>query len=279
MAGIKITELPPSGTLEITDLTYAVKTSTDTSVQTTFADILNLVQRVQSGDVFGGTMVRLSAEFGSELLLVTGQSGSFTGIQYEQDYSANYVDNSLIARKDAPLIIRSNGTPCLNNVIPLRVGDLYFDHGGNDLYYAYDVADCLNWIKIQKSIGEAYNPTQISFPIVNQSISFTQGTYNYVGSVVSCKVKVQLLMGGLAFHSYTFKINLPIVPSGSFANTYDIQGSVIPSGNVTLWHKVNHTSIIASDQIGIPCAEIFVETDNSMNGVCEFVIDFSYIMF
>lgn len=285
MAGIKVTALPPSGALEKIDITYLVDVSDDaespegTSKQATIQNIIDAVDQIKGGDSGAGTERKVSADYGSELILISGQSGSFTGAQYLADYSTNYVDNSLIARKDAPKIRVSNDTPCASGDAPLRIGDIWIDTDRSEFYYAVGNTLCSDYIRLLPTSGGVYNPIQISIPIAAQSITFFQGSYNYAGSVISCKVKVELLMGGAAFHSYTFKINLPLLPSGNFGNTYDIQGSVIPFGNTTLWHKVNHTSIIASSNTGIPCAEIFVETDNSMDGTCEFVIDFSYIMF
>lgn len=277
MAGIKITELPPIGTLEKTDLTYVVDVSDDTSKQATIQDIISAVDQVSITDGDGYAVIQAQDSFG---LKVKTDNGAFQGLYYNDDYSANYTDNSLIARKDAPRVYRIANTPCDDGLIPLAVGDIYIDTTNNDFYYSYATTDCSNWRKLAQTNGGGYSANIVSTAIANQTIVFLGGIWNLAGNVVNCKTRVQLTMSPL--HTYTFQISLPLIPSSTFGIATQIQGSVTPFGSQVLWHKVNHTSIYAAtstNPVGDPCAEIVVEVDNSMSGLCQFVLDFSYEMF
>ena len=277
MAGIKITELPPIGTLEKTDLTYVVDVSDDTSKQATIQDIISAVDQVGITDGDGYAVLQATDSFG---LKVKSDNAAFQGIYYNEDNSANYTDLSLIARQDAPRVYRIPNTPCDEGLIPISIGDIYIDTTNNDFYYSYATTDCSNWRKLAQTNGGGYSANIVSTPLANQTIVFLGGIWNLAGNVVNCKTRVQLTMSPL--HTYTFQIDLPLMPSSTFGLATQIQGSVTPFGSQVLWHKVNHTSIYASSSTltaGDPCAEIVVEVDNSISGLCQFVLDFSYEMF
>jgi hypothetical protein len=277
MAGIKVTDLPSIGTLEKTDITYIVDSSNDTSKQATIQNIIEAVDRVGLDDNDGNAVLQAVDSFG---LKVKSDNAAFQGIYYNEDNSANYTDLSLIARQDAPRVYRIANTPCDEGLIPLAVGDIYIDTTNYDFYYSYATTDCSNWRKLAQTNGGGYSANLVSTALANQTIVFLGGIWNLAGNVVNCKTRVQLTMSPL--HSYTFQISLPLDPSATFGIATQIQGSVTPFGQTTLWHKVNHTSVIAATStspMGNPCAEIFVEVDNSMNGLCQFVVDFSYEMF
>jgi hypothetical protein len=277
MAGIKVTELPSIGTLEKTDITYVVDVSNDTSKQATIQDVVNAVDQVGLEDNDGFASISVTDSTG---IKVKSNNGAFQGLYYNEDNSANYQSNSLITRADAPRIYNIPNTPCDEGLIPLAVGDIYIDANTDDFYYSFATTDCSNWRKLAQTNGGGYTANIVSILPAGQAVSFFGGNWNLAGNVVSCKTRAQLTMGGTAGHSYTFQISLPLVPSSTFGINTQIQGSVIPFGSTTLWHKVNHTSVIASnDPSSQPCAEIFVEVDNSMNGLCQFVFDFSYEMF
>ena len=278
MAGIKVTELPSIGTLEKTDITYVVDVSNDTSKQATIQDVVNAVDQVGLEDNDGFASISVTDSTG---IKVKSNNGAFQGLYYNEDNSANYQSNSLITRADAPRIYNIPNTPCDEGLTPLAIGDIYIDSNTYDFYYSFNTTDCSNWRKLAQTNGGGYSANVVNIPVANQTISFLGGIWNFAGNVVSCKKRFQLTMGGSAGHSYTFQIDLPLVPSASFGIATQIQGSVIPFGATTLWHKVNHTSVFAAtSQLGAnPCAEIFVEVDNSMNGLCQFVFDFSYEMF
>jgi len=276
MAGIKITELPSIGTLEKTDLTYVVDVSDDTSKQATIQNIIEAVDQVGITDVDGYAVLQATDSFG---LKVKSNNAAFQGIYYNEDNSANYTDLSLITRQDAPRVYRIPQPPCDEGLTPLSIGDIYIDSANYDFYYSYATTDCSNWRKLAQTNGGGYSANIVSTPITNQTIIFFGGIWNLAGNVVNCKTRVQLTMNPL--HTYQFQIDLPLVPSAQFGIATQIQGSVIPFGTTTLWHKVNHTSIFAASPTlgGNPCAEIYVEVENSMNGLCQFVLDFSYEMF
>jgi hypothetical protein len=273
MAGIKITELPVSGSLEKTDLTYVVDVSTDTSKQATIQNVIDAVDQVGITDVDGYAVLQAIDSFG---LKVKSDNAAFQGIYYNEDNSANYTDNSLIARKDAPKVLQFANTPCDEGENPTRVGDIYIDSLNNKVYLASNINTCTDWVKIESIESSTYNPSVI-LPSVNQIISFIGAAiYTRVGDIVSCKIRLSLTFGGVSGHNYNFYVSLPIPPTNPFGINTQVLGSVIPFGNVTLWHKVNHTSIIAN--VLNDYAEIDVEVDNSMNGVCQFVLDFSYLV-
>lgn len=217
---------------------------------------------LQAGDSFG--------------LKVKSDNPLFQGIYYNEDNSANYTPDSLITRKDAPKVLQFANTPCDQGEVPTSNGDIYIDTLNYCVYIASNNTTCTDWKKIETVESGAYVPTEI-LPQVNKIVSFVGSSlYSRIGNLVSCKIRVQLTMGGVSGHDYVFNVALPIPPTNPFGIATQLLGSVIPWGSTTLFEKTKHTSIIAN--VPNDYATIYVEVDNSMNGLCQFVLDFSYIV-
>jgi hypothetical protein len=189
MAGIKVTELPSIDTLSKTDVTYVIDSNNDTSKKATIQKVVDAVDQIQGGDPLEGTQRKVSANYGNDLILVSGQSGSFSGLGYLDDYSPNYNDNSLIARKDAPKVIISSDTPCAEQVTPLRIGDIWIDKGTNELYYSVNIDDCGGWTKLPSTQGSTWSPTIVSQAGSCGNMGIVRAYYTRVGNIVSCSIQ------------------------------------------------------------------------------------------
>lgn len=268
MAGIKITELPSIGTLETTDLTYVVDVSTDTSKSATIDNILNLVQRIQSGDAFGGTLNRLSVEFGTDLILVSGQSGSYSGIQYEADYSVNYAQSSLITRGDAPRIFVQNDTPTNTNTKADKIGDVYFDTTAL-VWYIANGTGIPDWVIMGNSYSGTYTPT-ISPNGAQPTPTPLNAHYSVVGNLVNVKIFME---GDFPSHNNTNDFDLPIQPIASFSTGFEIIGSVTPTSFVDHFQTASVSSTIGgyNGKFSIVC-------DSSTTGTIRYLLDFSYFI-
>ena len=84
-------------------------------------------------------------DYAANYFNVTSTISNFEGIKYGADYSANYTDNSLIAKKDAPSIESGIGAP---SSTPSKIGDIYVDISTPQLYFSKGSTSSADWIAI-----------------------------------------------------------------------------------------------------------------------------------
>jgi hypothetical protein len=276
MAGIKITELPSIGTLEKDDLTYVVDVSTDTSKQATIQNIIDVVDQLSITDVDGQAIIIAES---SEGIKVQGVQGYFQGLKYRADYSPEYAPLSLIARQDAPKIFALSGKPTNTSTIANNYGDIYVDTGTGSAYIANNITSDLDWTKINDFTSAVGTPTlQGGIPPV-PPITLGQCFYSKVGNYVSVKGVLEITFsGGGAGQSVSFNISLPYgLGSGNVFNaTNDVIGSINPNGIGAVNHKINYLELRANT--GNDYVYIYVDVDNQVNGVCQFVYDYGYFI-
>jgi hypothetical protein len=278
MAGIKVTALPPSGALEKLDITYLVDVSDDgespegTSKQATIQNVIDAVDQLAITDVDGQAIIIAED---SSAIKVTSDNPIFRGLYYRNDFSANYVPLSLIARQDAPKIFALSGKPSNTATIPSNYGDIYVNTLNGEAYYSNGITTFNDWalISINETVGSYYNPTQFT-PVLANPISFGKFFVSRNGKIINAKGIVSITFGGAFGHSVVFQFSIPYAGVASIS---ELVGGVSGFGFTTINHKINHTELKGGINLSTTeCAELSIEVDNSLSGACSFTLDFTY---
>ena len=203
MAGVKITELPVSGTLEKTDLTYVVDVSTDTSKQATIQDVIDAVDQISVEDVDGDAIIIAET---SQEIKVQGVQGFFQGLKYRADYSTEYAPLSLIARQDAPKIFVDTDKPQNTNTIAQNYGDIYVNSSNGQAYYSTGITNDNEWQLMNDYSAATFVPTlQGALPTL--PITLGRCFYRKTGNYVSVKGLLEITFGIQTFTSFNIKVN------------------------------------------------------------------------
>jgi hypothetical protein len=272
MAGIKITELPPIGTLEKTDLTYVVDVTNDTSKQAEIQNIIDVVDQLSITDVDGQAIIIAED---SSAIKVQGGNAAFRGLYYRNDYSANYSPLSLITRADAPKIFALNDKPTNTGTIAQNYGDSYLNIATGEYYYSTGITNSSEWqlISINPTTGSFYIPT-IFTPAPAAPISFGKFFVTKNGKIINAKGIVSITFGGAYAHTQTFQFSIPYL---GLASISELVGGVSGFGFTTINHRINHTELKGGLNFSTTeCAELSIEVDNNLNGACSFTLDFTY---
>lgn len=255
----------------IVDVSDTTESPEGTSKQVTVAEVNDAISYIQIDDLDSGYSTRIDVE-GTSQIRVTSTDPGFEGLKYRSDYSANYQQNTLITRADAPQVFFVADPPCVSGTVPTKIGDIYIDAVSNLFYMANGTVDCNNWVPL-KSAASGVQTSAVQSVITGNTPTFVSAYYyTNVNNMITVKARFQVDTTGA--HTNNFNIVLPIYPVADFALATQVIGSVQPWGFTTINHKVNHAQIIALT--GTKFANIQIETDSSMNNLCQFLVDFCY---